>query len=149
MVLALCLLCASACTLDRRAWKVADAWYAPPEHDADHSTELARDLFQLVPEQHVAEASSRLSSEAIVEVSRSEAERIVGREVIPVAGRKLFLVRGLDLGGSLFTVSLAPDSLLVDSSRLGKKPSRMVRQPLLVQLQTAPLVVYVTCSMAE
>jgi len=65
---------------------------------------------------------------------------------------KLYLVRAVSLneGTGAFRVTLLPSAdIVVTHDSLGHYPVPMKRRPIIVELDSPPRNVYVTCSMAE
>jgi hypothetical protein len=99
----------------------------------------------------LADAEALLEDAAIVPLTSEDASELAG-ELLPEArGTAPFLVRGLCLQRTTgrFTVYLDGQSLVVHHGSLGSGSGLMERQPLVLQLDRAPIEVYVTCSMAR
>jgi len=132
-----------------RAWTKADPWYAPPPDTLPRGQELEASQVFVVPESHKAEATALLQGATVVELDREVAASWVGAVVGGTGDEKPFLVRGVYLNPSHFSVRQAPGVLHVHASCLGRHAVPMRRQPLVVLLRERPREVYVTCSMAE
>ena len=78
-----------------------------------------------------------------------EVPALRGVDLTVPTGYTAFLVRGVYLNSSHFTVRRADSALHVHASSLGRHAVPMKQQPLVVLLRDRPGDVYVTCSMAE
>jgi hypothetical protein len=80
-----------------------------------------------------------------------EAADLIGEPLPAVPGTEPHLVRGLLLirATGSFSVLVLDDQVTVHHGSLGRGTSHMVRQPLVLQLERPPGVVYVSVSMAE
>ena len=142
-------LSASLCCAGGRAWTRVDPWYAPAPATLPHGQEIESSQVFLVTELHKAETSALLEDVSVKAIDVGQATEWVGADLAVPAGYRAFLVRGVYLNRSHFTVRRADSALHVHASSLGRHAVPMKQQPLVVLLLDRPVDVYVTCSMAE
>jgi hypothetical protein len=148
----LCVLLSSCSLLSSSLGR--DSWYTAPPEEAQYAGEwvlLEDERVHEVIQARLPDAEALLEDMPIVEITELQAEEFVGQTLPPVMGAQPYLVRGLcgvrATGG--FRVSVLEDQLRVHHGSLGADPARMSRQPLVLQLESSPVQVYVTCSMAK
>jgi hypothetical protein len=141
------------CSSQRRAWTNEDSWYKAPPSETLVWTwpDLDRERLHEVVETEEAEAEQLLDDVAVVELTSDEAAEFVGEALPEIPGTKPYLTRGLYLirGTGSFSVYVSEDQLAVTHGSLGRSAQSMKRQALVLQLERAPVEVFVTCSMAE
>ena len=141
----------SACT-NRRAASDADPWYAPPPSDHPPLAQwevLDQNRVRIVLGQMLGQATELLEETAWMPISPVQAQEMTGLSYDGSGG--FYLVRGLYLnwetGG--FTAHTLDGQLWIVHRSLGAVAAPVKRQPLVVQLDSAPAQVHVTCSVAE
>jgi hypothetical protein len=138
----------------RRAWTSTDSWYTgppPDEQSTSPQSKLDPSRIHEVLEARQADAEQLLQDVSIVELTDQQAAELIGQPLPEAPGTKPYLVRGLYLnrGTGQFSVYVSSEQLVVRHRSLGSRAVPMVRQALVLQLEQAPVEVFVHCSMAE
>ena len=130
----------------------ADPWYRVPE-DASYRQwpELRGGRIHEVAESELDDAVAQLEQVSIVELTKQEAEELLGKTLPESPGTTPYLVRALFLntGTGRFLIYMSGDQIAVFHGSLGGGERAMGRQPLVLQLEEAPAEVYVTARMVE
>jgi hypothetical protein len=140
--------------LRRPTEQVRDTWWADiPASEADGMTRLCRESgkpvfsFLKVRASQRSAAEKRLQDVAVAPIDAEEATRIAGGP--PDKGRwdHPYLVRSLscESSDSGFTVYWCGANLLVGYTAVPGSDGKIVRRPLVVDLDSTPVRVFVTC----
>lgn len=134
-----------------RAFLTADPWYRmpPTQFVTGEVKEIPKGEFGLVTLNEV-DALKRLSDSPFVEITATETESYLGRQLEGKNGH-LTLLRAVVLneptGG--FSITRSNGNVRVHHGCLGKHPAPMTRRAIIARLPELPTEVYVDCSMAE
>jgi hypothetical protein len=133
--------------------QIRDGWWVDvPTSESDAITRLCRDSgrpasFREVRARHLKAVENRLLERSVVAIDFEEALRLAGPPPSNERWRTPYLVRALKLGseGDGFTVHSCDQNLLVGYTAAPGSYGKMVRSALVVELDSMPLRVFVTC----
>jgi len=133
------------------AWTKEDSWYRPPLQDPRAAQAVAVDRSRIheVPATREKEAEDLLLETSARELTPEEAQHYSGQALDPIAGTKLYLVRGVLLNSGVFTVFAKGRTLWVGHGSMGHRPVPMKRRALVLQLDQLPANVFCVCSMVD
>jgi hypothetical protein len=142
---------------DNRSVTTMDSWYSPQPIQPDvgkelPATELDKSRIHPVVDTQETWAEALLAITSFAEITAQQGEEATGTPIAPIAGTKLYLVRGvyLNRGTGGFDITLQPNNdINVFHGCLGNHPVPMKRQSLVLQLDKTPHQVFVDCGMIE
>ena len=140
----LALVVVAGCTGGSSPWTTIDSWYREaPDQTSGVWRKLPLSRVHMVDRERLAEAENLLIEDSAILVSAETAERLTKSKLGP--GLHV-LVRGLCLncaGTGRFSVSVAEGAISVIHSSLASRPLPMNRWPLVLDLDSVPLEVFV------
>jgi hypothetical protein len=119
--------------------------------DSDETNIIARDAIFEVPSSNNLVAVNLLKNTPCIEMAKSNAEMLLGREIAVPKSLKVFLVRGLcqnrETGG--FDCRYYRRKLSVAYGAMGSKSLPLEKQPIIVLLPDKPRKIFVTSFVME